>query len=327
MRIQSMPMRVVTLEEHFVVPALIQKSGIAAGYEHSLKPEIRAALGDLGEKRLRAMDEGEITVQVLSAASPGADLIDGQAGIDFARGTNDALADAVRQHPQRYAGFAHLPMRSPEAAADELERAVSHLGFRGALINGTTQGFFLDDERFAPILARAEQLDVPIYIHPALPPAPVQEAYYGRLPENRGLLLSMAGFGWHIEVGIHVLRMVLAGTFERYPRLKVVIGHMGEALPFMLDRSEQVFQQQANPVAIKETILKHVWLTTSGFFTLPPFINALLTFGADRILFSIDYPFSPNPQGLDFLMSLPVSEHDRAKIAHGNADQLFRLGS
>lgn len=318
-------MRVVTLEEHFVASSLIQKSRIAAGYEHSLKPEIREALGDLGEKRLRAMDEGEITVQVLSAAAPGADLLDGQGGVDFACGTNDALADAVRQHPQRYAGFAHLPMRSPEAAADELERAVSDLGFRGALINGTTQGLFLDDERFAPILARAEKLDVPIYIHPALPPESAKKAYYERLPENRGLLLSMAGLGWHIEVALHVLRMVLAGTFARHPRLKIVIGHMGETLPFMLDRSEQVFQQQAKPVAIKETILKHVWLTTSGFFTLPPFLNALLTFGASRILFSVDYPFSSNRQGLNFLKSLPVSEEDRAKIAHGNADQLLRL--
>ena len=271
------------------------------------------------------MDEGEITVQVLSAAAPGADLLDGQAGVDFAVGTNDALAEAVRQHPQRYAGFAHLPMRSPEAAADELERAVSRLGFRGALINGTTQALFLDDERFAPILARAEKLDVPIYIHPALPPESVKQAYYARLPENRGLLLSMAGFGWHIEVALHVMRMVLAGTFERHPHLKIVVGHMGETLPFMLDRSEQVFREQAKPVAIKATILRHVWLTTSGFFTLPPFINALSTFGADRLLFSVDYPFSSNRQGRDFLKSLPVSEQDRARIAHGNADQLLRL--
>jgi predicted TIM-barrel fold metal-dependent hydrolase len=318
-------MRVVTLEEHFVVPSVIQKSGLGGGPANGFPQEIRQALADLGEKRLRAMDDGEVTVQVLSAISPGADLLDGQAGVDFARGTNDALAEAVRQHAQRFAGFAHLPMRSPLEAADELERAVSRLGFRGALINGTTQGLFLDDERFAPILARAEQLDVPVYIHPALPPEAVRKAYYDGLPENRGFLLSMAGFGWHVEVGVHVLRMVLAGTFERHPRLKVVIGHMGETLPFMLDRAEQVFGDQPKPVAVKETILKHIWLTTSGFFTLPPFLNALLTFGADRILFSVDYPFSSIPKGRDFLKALPVSEHDRAKIAHVNADQLLRL--
>jgi len=320
-------MRVVTLEEHFVVPSLIQKSGIGAGFANSLDPQIRSALGDLGEKRLGAMDDADITVQVLSAAAPGADLLDGPAGVEFASSTNDALAEAVRQHPLRFAGFAHLPMRSPEAAADELERAVSRLGFRGALINGTTQGLFLDDERFAPILAQTEKLDVPIYIHPALPPESVRKAYYDRLPGNRGFLLSMAGFGWHVEVGLHVLRMVLAGTFERHPGLKVVIGHMGETLPFMLDRAEQVFQGQARPVALKETILKHVWLTTSGFFTLPPFLNALLTFGAERILFSVDYPFSAPREGRDFLKALPLSESDREKIAHRSADQLLRLRS
>jgi uncharacterized protein len=132
----------------------------------------------------------------------------------------------------------------------------------------------------------------------------------------------MAGFGWHVEVGLHVLRMVLAGTFERHPRLKVVIGHMGETLPFMLDRADQVFHGQAT---IKQTILKHVWLTTSGFFTLAPFLNALLTFGADRILFSVDYPFSDPRDGRNFLDGLPLSETEREKIAHSNADQLLRL--
>jgi predicted TIM-barrel fold metal-dependent hydrolase len=318
-------MRVVTLEEHFVVPSLIQKFGIAAGHDKSLKPEIREALGDLDGMRLRAMDEGGINIQVLSAAAPGADLLDGRAGIELAASTNDTLAEVVRSQPQRYAGFAHLPMRSPEAAADELERAVTQLEFRGALINGTTQDLFLDDDRFSPILACAEKLDVPLYIHPALPPEAVRKTYYDRLPDNRGLMLSMAAFGWHVEVGVHVLRMVLAGTFERHPRLKIVIGHMGETLPFMLDRCQEVFAQQARPVSVKETILEHVWITTSGFFTIAPFISALLTFGADRILFSVDYPFSPTRRGGEFLRSLPVSEEDRLKIACGNADRLLRL--
>jgi uncharacterized protein len=320
-------MRVIALEEHFIVPSLIQKFGLADWHAKGLKAEIREALGDLDGPRLQAMRDGGIDVQVLSAAAPGADALDLRAGLELATATNDTLAEAVGRHPMRYAGFAHLPMRSPEAAADELERAVSDLGFRGALINGTTQDLFLDDERFAPILSRAERLDVPIYIHPARPPESVRAAYYDRLPDNRGLLLSMAGFGWHVEVGIHVLRMVLAGTFERHPRLKVLIGHMGETLPFMLDRSEQVFSEQPHPVAVKQTLLEHVWITTSGFFSLPPFMAALLTFGADRILFSVDYPFSPTRRGGEFLRSLPVSEHDRSKIAGGNAERLLRLPS
>lgn len=317
-------MRIVTLEEHFLVPELIQKSGIASGHEGSIKPSIKEALADLDEQRLRAMDEGEVSLQVLSAASPGADLLDGSSGIEFARATNDALATAAKRHPKRYAGFAHLPMRTPGAAADEIERCVSELGFVGAMVNGTTEGLFLDDERFAPVLSRAEKLDVPVYIHPALPPEPVRKAYYDRLPGNRGLLLSMAGYGWHIEIAVHLMRMVLAGTFERFPRLKIIIGHMGETIPFMLERSEQVFRSQGN-IPVKETIQKHVWLTTSGFFSLPPFLNAFQTFGADRIMYSVDYPFSPNTVGLKFLNSLPVSEEDRRKIAHANADRLLRL--
>ena len=318
-------MRIVTLEEHFIVPNLLQKSGLNAPHGAMMKPEIREGLQDLGEIRVRAMDEGHVTVQVLSAAAPGADLLKGQAGINFARETNEALSRAVRAHTGRFAGFAHLPMQEPEAAADELKRAVSELGFHGALINGMTNGLFLDHASFAPILHMAEELDVPLYLHPALPPEPVRKAYYDDLPDHLGLMLSMAGFGWHIEVAIHVLRLVLSGTFKRHPRLKIIIGHMGETLPFMLERAEQVFQGQKNPVAVKEAILKHVWITTSGFFTTPPFLNALQTFGADRILYSVDYPFASPLVGWNFLKTLPVSPHDLKKIAHENADRLLRL--
>ncbi len=318
-------MRIVTLEEHFIFPDLLEKMHHNAGFERHLAPQIRKALSEIGANRLAAMEAGNVTIQVLSAAGPGADSLEPEAGVTFARAMNNALHEAVSREPNRFAGFAHLPTRSPEVAADELERCVLDLGFRGALISGTTQGLFLDDPQFSPMLARAEKLDVPLYLHPALPPEPVRKAYYENLPPPYGLMLSMAGFGWHIEVGIHILRLVLSGTLDRHPKLKLIIGHMGETLPFMLERSEQVFMGQQRPISVKEKILKHVWITTSGFFTTPPFLNALQTFGADRILYSVDYPFAKTETGHQFLQTLPVSPQDLLKIAHQNADALLRL--
>jgi uncharacterized protein len=329
-------MRIVALEEHFTVadlvsridPAIVVRRGFPPP-EQQLGPARRQSeLEDLGPARLADMDQSGITVQVLSVSGPGADLLPPTDSVPLARDLNDALARAVAEHPDRYAGFAHLPMTAPEAAADELERTVTRLGFRGALINGVTDGRFLDDPAFAPILARAEALGVPIYIHPGIPPAQVREAYYDGLPGHLSFMLAIAGWGWHAETAVHVLRLVLSGTLDRYPRLQLIIGHMGEGLPAMLARCDAVLGAETprflqRPVS--KTILDQIHVTTSGFFTVPPFMAALLTFGADRIMFSVDYPFSPNSVGRAFLDALPVAPADKAKIAHGNADRLLNL--
>jgi predicted TIM-barrel fold metal-dependent hydrolase len=329
-------MRIVALEEHFTVPRIV--AGIAPeaiarrgfpgpdfAWAQTTK---RAELADLGTVRLADMDTSGITVQVLSVAGPGADLVPGQAGIDLARAYNDALADACARHPTRYRGFAHLPMLSPDAAADELERSVKDLGFHGVLVNGATDGRFLDDPAFEPILARAEQLDLPIYLHPGIPTAAVRSAYYDGLPGNFSFTLALSAWGWHADTAIHTLRLVLSGVLDRHPRLKIVIGHMGEALPFMLDRIDETTTIQAKSLlnrSVRQTILDQVWITTSGFFTMVPFMAALMSFGVDHILFSVDYPFASNVRARAFLDTLPVSPADRAKIAHGNADRLLRL--
>jgi uncharacterized protein len=321
-------MRVVALEEHFLVPSLIRERFDPASLNMVwLKPDLEAQLVDLGEKRLSDMDSGGVTQQVISASMPGADLLEGKNGIEFARQTNDRLAQAVRAHPDRFGGFAHLPMRMPEAAADELERTVKDFGFHGAMINGTTDGRFLDDPRFAPILERASALDVPIYIHPNLPPKSVYEAYYQGLPGNHGQLLATGIFGWHSETGIHVLRLALSGVFEKYPALTFIVGHMGEMLPFMLGRADAVMLNHTGDSSLSKTIVEHVYITTSGFFTLPPFLAALTTFGADRIMYSVDYPYSSHTPAKAFLDLLPVSFGDRSKISHGNADRLLKLRS
>ncbi|WP_428487036.1 amidohydrolase family protein [Rhodopila sp.] len=331
-------MRIVALEEHFTVPRIV--SGIARdaiarrgfpgpGFVWSQTTK-RNELADLGDARLADMDASGITAQVLSVAGPGADLVPGQAGIDLARAYNDALAEACARHPARYRGFAHLPMLAPKAAADELEHTVKDLGFHGVLVNGATDGHFLDDAAFEPILARAEKLDLPIYLHPGIPTQPVRNAYYDRLPGNFSFTLALAAWGWHAETAIHTLRLVLSGALDRHPGLKIVIGHMGEALPFMLDRIDETTAAEAKTHlrrSVRQTILDHVWITTSGFFTMVPFLAALTAFGVDRILFSVDYPFASNARARVFLDSLPVSPADRLKIAHGNADRLLRLAS
>lgn len=327
-------MRVVALEEHFAVPGFIQRVPLdrvrAWGWPEDVPPHLvhDERLADLGEGRLAEMDNAGISVQVLSAAGPGADLLDGAEGVQFARDYNDWLAAAVRRYPSRLGGFAHLPMANPEAAADELERCVADLGFRGGMVNGTVRGRFLDHPDFEALLARAEILEVPLYLHPGPPPRAVRDAYFDGLPQSTGFLLSIAGWGWHAETAVHVLRLAVSGTLDRHPRLRLIIGHMGEGLPAMLARCDTVFTPVTSSYlsrTISVTLLDQLWITTAGFFDTPSFMAALLAFGADRILFSVDYPYAPAMAGRRFLDTLPVSPADRIKIAHANADRLLGL--
>jgi len=328
-------MRIVALEEHFQVPDLIDRIGkdraLARGWPNGNahpNASMRDALADTGERRLADMDEAGVSVQVLSAAGPGADLLPPHSGAALASEYNDRLKQIMNERPDRFVGFAHLPMTAPDSAADELERAVAELDFHGALVNGLTENRFLDDPMFEPILARAEALDIPLYLHPNIPPATVRSAYYEGFPDDVRHSLATAGFGWHAETAIHILRLVLSGTLDRHPKLKLIVGHMGEMLPMMLDRFDHVFGEavaKRSDRGVSETILDQVWITTSGFFSLAPFTAAMMTFGPDRILFSVDYPFSPNKAGTEFLKRLPVSPADREKISHGNADKLLRL--
>jgi uncharacterized protein len=328
-------MRTVALEEHFSVPAAtsrIDKSVLSRrGYRPRTPPKNAPSplelLPEIGEGRLKSMNDAGISVQVLSNSGPGPDLVPGPDGVAMAREVNDHLVKAIARYPDRFAGFAALPMQSPDAAAVELTRCVRELGFVGAMVHGTTDGRFLDHPSYQPILAAAEQLDVPIYIHPHIPPEPIRQAYFSDLPPGPGRVLETAGWGWHSETAVHVLRMVVAGTLDRHPRLKLIIGHMGEMLPMMLTRIDQVFALDSDHLkrSISRTILDQVWITTSGIFDEPPFLAALLTFGIDRIMFSVDYPYSPDAWGRAFLERIALSPADMAKLAHGNADALLKL--
>jgi predicted TIM-barrel fold metal-dependent hydrolase len=328
-------MRVVALEEHFTVPALVKRIAPGAVERRGFRPRtprpgapnLGEMLPDIGEKRLASMDASGITVEVLSNTGPGPDLVPGADGVSLAREMNDHLAAAIARHPDRFAGFAVLPMQSPDACPAELTRAVQELGFVGALINGTTEGRFLDHPSYDGLLAAAESLDVPIYIHPHLAPEPVRLAYYSDLPKGAATVIEQAGWGWHSETAIHVLRLVLAGVLDRHPRLKLIIGHMGEMLPVMLDRIDNVFAADTGHLQrpISRAILDQVWITTSGIFSEPPLLAALLTFGIDRIMFSVDYPYSSHAKGRAFLDRISLSPADMAKFAHGNADALLKL--
>lgn len=328
-------MRVVALEEHFTIPSAAAKISAEAKAARGFVERVVApgtknpldGLPDLGQQRIDLMDKNGITVQVLSISGPGAELMPGQVGIDIAKAVNDGLAEATRKHPTRYAGFAHLPLAAPEACAKELERCVKDLGFVGAIVNGTIGGKFLDDARFDAILSMAEQLDVPIYLHPHLPPPAVKEAYYSGLPGTASIAISTAGWGWHSETAIHVLRLVLSGALDKHRKLKLIIGHMGEGLPLMLARLDDVSRPHIKHLQrpISAQILEQVWLTTSGMFTQPPLLACLQTFGLDRLMFSIDYPYAPNEEGRRFLNECTFSPSDMAKFCHGTADKLLKL--
>jgi uncharacterized protein len=328
-------MRTVALEEHFAVPSIasrIDKAVLARrGYRPRTMPKDAPSplelLAEVGERRLKSMNDAGISVQVLSNSGPGPDLVAGPDGVAMARETNDQLAKIVADRPDRFAGFAALPLQSPDAAAKELSRAVKELGFVGAMVHGTTEGRFLDHASFDQILSAAEELDVPIYIHPHIPPEPVRQAYFSDLPTGAGRVLETAGWGWHSETAVHVLRMVVAGTLDRHRRLKLIIGHMGEMLPMMLDRADYVFSLDVDHLErpISRTVYDQVWITTSGIFHEPPFLAALLTFGIDRIMFSVDYPYAQDALGRKFLERISLSPADMEKLTHGTADALLKL--
>jgi len=332
------PMRTITLEEHYATSAFFEgpgrqlKDAAQAAHAHPLVAEGMAQLMDrlcdLDDRRIADMDAAGIDVQVLSLTSPGVDQLDATEAVTLSREANDQLAEAVRRHPSRFTGFATLPTAVPATAADELERTVSEHGFKGALINGHVKGRYLDDQFFWPILERAEALAVPLYLHPTLPPQPVIAASYtgNFAPEvTRGL--AMAAWGWHIETAIHVLRLILGGAFDRYPGLQLVIGHMGETLPFMLPRLDLGLPPQVTRLdrPIGAYLRENVHYTFSGFNYTATFLDLLLEIGVDRIMFSADYPYSSMEQAHTFLNQLPVSPADKEWIAHGNAEHLLRL--
>jgi predicted TIM-barrel fold metal-dependent hydrolase len=289
-------------------------------------PEALELAADIGDGRIKHMDEHGIQMQVVSYGSLAQLVPVGQA-VALTQAANNRLAEAIGAHPARLSGFAALPWQDPQAAAAELDRSVTQLGLKGVLLLGRPGATFLDDPKYAPVLKKLNDLNVPLYAHPGIPLPDVQQAYYSGFSPQVTAQFSLTGWGWHHEAGLQVLRLILSGAFEKYPGLQIISGHWGEMVPFWLPRLDDMLPPNITGLSqtITQTYLNHLWVTPSGLFDLPQFQLIHTVIGADRIIWSVDYPYLTMDGTREFLGKLPVSEQDREKIAHLNAEKLFTL--
>lgn len=318
-------MSLIALEEHFAWDPASSGNPVAT-WLASNDPLAHQRLYDTGSMRLEQMDAAGIDFQIMSLFDPGVqELTDGGLAVDLARRANDELAETVRARPARFGGFATLATQDPTAAADELERAVSDLGLVGALINGHCQGRYLDDPAYESLFERAEALGAPIYLHPTTPHPAVMEAWFRPYVEQG---LHLASWGFAAEAGTHVLRLIYSGLFDKYPNLQMIIGHLGEMLPFAAYRIDRYYglggtgenRLRRPPSAY---LLDNFHVTTSGNFCPPAFACTLDVMGVDRVMFSVDYPMDDNQDGAAFLSSFPMDDDDRRKVSCENAIRLF----
>jgi gamma-resorcylate decarboxylase len=316
----------IALEEHFVLAETIDTSYAV----RDLPPETRHKILDVGSGRIAEMDRGGVEICILSLTAPGIQAVPNiTQAIAQARRTNDYLAENVAKNPKRLKGFATLPLQDPDAAAQELTRCVRNLGFCGALVNGFSQvgdadsAVFYDLPQYRPFWATVEQLDVPFYLHPRDPLASRQQSYEG----YRWLAGSPWGFA--VETSIHALRLMASGLFDQYPRLKVILGHLGEGLPIGIWRVDhRISRGSGTPrakLAMSHYLRENFYITTSGNFHTQALTNVILEVGADRILYSVDYPYEDAVEAREWFDQASISESDRLKIARSNAQKLFHL--
>jgi predicted TIM-barrel fold metal-dependent hydrolase len=309
--------RIIALEEHFWTPELIALRRTV----DRVNPKSVERLGDLGALRLREMDAAGIDIQVLSEAEPGVQNLAPEQAVPLARVSNDLLFEAVKRSPDRFAGFATLPTSDPAAAARELERSVRELRFCGAMVHGSTRGHFLDERQFWPIFEAAAALDVPIYLHPCTPQPAVLDAYYKDYPG-----LSRAALGFGIEMAVQASRLVVSGVLDEFPKLKIILGHLGESLPFVLWRANDTLSRRAKlRRSFRAYFRDHFHVTTSGNFSQPALQCTIAELGVERILFAVDWPFQPNGEAVDFIKDAELDPMEREQIFGGNARRLLRI--
>ena len=313
---------VIAIEEHYWDEELVSHF---TGAEAPRGGEMDKRLLDLGALRLKEMDEAKIDMQVLSHGAPAAQKLPAEIALAVTRSVNDRLAASVAAQPTRFAAFAALPTAVPEAAADELEHTVTELGFKGAMIHGLAEGQFVDGKRFWPIFARAEKLDVPIYLHPAVPHPQVMDAYYNDYAQDFPTVIR-AAWGYTVETATQAIRLVLSGVFEAHPNLKIILGHLGETLPFLVWRVDHALARPGQKsISFRDIFCNNFYITTSGNFSDPALLCCVMEMGVDRILFAVDYPFVSNPPGTRWMENVPLADADKAKILSGNAQRLLRL--
>lgn len=316
-------MRRIALEEHFVVddPAHIARwKTLVPDVPDAIVEKILPNVLDVGEKRIEAMASAGIDLAVLSNVGTVQGALEAAPALKLAREGNDYLARVVQRHPEHYAGFATVPLQDPKAGADELDRAVTQLGMKGALIIGQTNGTYLDHDSMNPFWERAQALDVPVYIH-ASDPAVMPTTYEGR-PELIGAVWS-----WNAETAAHALRLIFGGVFDRHPRARVMLGHLGETLPFLLwrlDRRAKAFSEgEAKQPA--EIIRSNFAITTAGQFSDVPLQCSLQALGEDAVMFSVDHPFESMTEASAWFDRTPLSDDLREKISWRNAARMLKL--
>ena len=289
---------------------------------------MEAQLSDMGDARLRRMDEAGVDVQVLSLTTPALQGLEPAQSVELARRTNDAIAAAVARHPQRFEGFAALPTPAPASCAPELERCMGRLGFKGALLCGRTRDKNLDHPDFEPMFEAAARLGAPLFIHPQAPRREVGEALYGGLSDQVSLAFSTFGLGWHYEAGVQFLRLVLAGVFDRHPALQVILGHWGEVVLFYLERIERMDRIAGLKRPIRGYLRENLYVTASGMFSDRYLQRTLEVVGPERLLFSTDYPYQyrPGREARGFLEVCALDAEDKARFAHGNWERLTGAG-
>jgi predicted TIM-barrel fold metal-dependent hydrolase len=312
---------IITIEEHYWDKEL---SGHYAGVEGARDPGMLARLYDIGEGLIKDMDAHGIDMQVLSHGAPSLQKLGADVSVALATRVNDRLAAAVAANPKRLAAFCALPTADPKAAAAELESCVK-AGFKGAMIHGLSNGLFLDEPQFDPIWERAQALDVPIYLHPSVPHPAVAEVYYNKYLKDFPMVIR-AAWGFTVETATIAIRLVLGGVFERFPRLKIILGHLGETLPFLQWRIDQALKRPgAKTVSFRDTFSHNFYLTTSGNFSNPALLCCVMEMGIDRILYAIDYPFVANAPGIEWIDTIPLCAEDKAKLLSGNSKRLLKL--
>ena len=281
--------------------------------------------------RIAEMNEHGVDMHLLSITGPGVQAFEAKLGTELATIANDTLAAAIRRHPKRFAGLGAIAPQDPEAAARELKRCVGELGLGGTIINSHTHGEYLDNPKFWPIFEAAVETDTPIYLHPSFAPDNILPAY-----ADYGMMGALWGFG--ADCSLHIVRMIMGGVFDAFPTLKIVVGHLGEALPFWLGRLDNRYQNivrrggLGGPLGMREMgrlpsqcFRENFWLTTSGMMTNAPLQFCLDMMGDDRLLFAIDYPYEQTAEAVPFIRNAPLQDATMRKICHENAEKLFRI--
>ena len=319
-------MQTIGTEEHFVTEEVLAAwRAVREDLRSSAPPgDIGERLVEVGERRIAAMDEAGLDVQVISLTAPGLHDLPAEEATRLQVQTNDRIAELVRARPDRFQGFATLALPAPQAAAQELERAVTQLGLQGALLFGRTGERNLDHPDNWPIFEAAAALRAPLYIHPQPPQARVQTALYSGFDEGIDAAFATFGIGWHYESGVQFLRLALAGVFDRFPDLQVLLGHWGEVVLFYLDRADGLAMLAKLPRRFSEYVRANAYITAGGVYSRRYLRWAAEVVGVQRILFATDYPYRPGPEGgvEHFLQSAGLDPADQERIASGNWNQL-----